>query len=229
MAKRGRQANLSFFAFTATPKHKTLAVFGRDGQPAHRYTMRQAIEEEFILDVLKHYTTLRDLLQAAQGLRGRSERRAQEGRAGAGALHEAAPAQHRAEDRGHGRALPGRHPAQDRRSRQGDGRDRLAPRSRSLQAELRSVHQGEGLRHQVAGGVLRHGAGRQARGRDLHRGGHEPRHHARRSCRRSSRPRSTRFCSWRRSTRPGSINRCCTRCSWTSGSPASRPCRRCRA
>lgn len=57
MAKRGRQANLSFFAFTATPKHKTLAVFGRNGQPAHRYTMRQAIEEAFILDVLKHYTT----------------------------------------------------------------------------------------------------------------------------------------------------------------------------
>ena len=57
MAKRGQQANLSFFAFTATPKHKTLAVFGRDGQPIHRYTMRQAIEEEFILDVLKHYTT----------------------------------------------------------------------------------------------------------------------------------------------------------------------------
>ena len=57
MAKRGKQANLSFFAFTATPKYKTLAVFGRDGRPAHRYTMRQAIEEEFILDVLKHYTT----------------------------------------------------------------------------------------------------------------------------------------------------------------------------
>ena len=57
MAKRGRQANLSFFAFTATPKHKTFAVFGRDGLPAHRYTMRQAIEEEFILDVLRHYTT----------------------------------------------------------------------------------------------------------------------------------------------------------------------------
>ena len=57
MAKRGRQANLSFFAFTATPKHKTLAVFGRDGESVHRYTMRQAIEEEFILDVLAHYTT----------------------------------------------------------------------------------------------------------------------------------------------------------------------------
>ena len=57
MAKRGRQANLSFFAFTATPKHKTLAVFGRNGEPTHRYTMRQAIEEGFILDVLKNYTT----------------------------------------------------------------------------------------------------------------------------------------------------------------------------
>ena len=57
MAKRGRQANLSFFAFTATPKHKTLKVFGRGGEPAHRYTMRQAIEEGFILDVLKHYTS----------------------------------------------------------------------------------------------------------------------------------------------------------------------------
>ena len=57
MAKRGRQGNLSFFAFTATPKHKTLAVFGRKGEPAHRYTMRQAIEEGFILDVLKNYTS----------------------------------------------------------------------------------------------------------------------------------------------------------------------------
>jgi type I restriction enzyme R subunit len=57
MAKRGRQANLSCFAFTATPKHKTLAVFGRHGAPFHRYTMRQAIEEGFIMDVLLHYTT----------------------------------------------------------------------------------------------------------------------------------------------------------------------------
>lgn len=62
MAKRGQQANISFFAFTATPKHKTLAVFGRAesgkaGQPFHRYTMRQAIEEGFVMDVLKHYTT----------------------------------------------------------------------------------------------------------------------------------------------------------------------------
>jgi type I restriction enzyme R subunit len=67
MAKRARQANLSLFAFTATPKHKTLKSFGRNGDPFHRYTMRQAIEEGFIMDVLRHYTTYKayfKLLQA---------------------------------------------------------------------------------------------------------------------------------------------------------------------
>ena len=57
MASRGHQANLSLFAFTATPKHSTLKQFGRDGKPVHRYSMRQAIEEGFILDVLQNYVT----------------------------------------------------------------------------------------------------------------------------------------------------------------------------
>lgn len=62
MAKRGRQPNISFFAFTATPKYKTLEVFGHPGndgkpEPFHLYSMRQAIEEKFIHDVLKYYTT----------------------------------------------------------------------------------------------------------------------------------------------------------------------------
>ena len=62
MAKRGRQPNLSFFGFTATPKYKTLEVFGERGpdgkpRPFHLYSMRQAIDEGFILDVLDHYTT----------------------------------------------------------------------------------------------------------------------------------------------------------------------------
>lgn len=62
MAARGRQANISFFAFTATPKGKTLELFGRTGlsgkpEPFHIYSMRQAIEEGFILDVVKNYTT----------------------------------------------------------------------------------------------------------------------------------------------------------------------------
>lgn len=58
--KRTKQPNLSFFAFTATPKFKTLAVFnepGADGKaPFHHYSMHQAIEEGFIHDVLKNYT-----------------------------------------------------------------------------------------------------------------------------------------------------------------------------
>ncbi len=62
MEARGKQDNLSFFAFTATPKTKTVEVFGTpDGQgipkPFHLYSMKQAIEEGFILDVLKNYTT----------------------------------------------------------------------------------------------------------------------------------------------------------------------------
>ena len=62
MASRGRQPNLSFFAFTATPKGKTLELFGtpgEDGKPEafHTYSMRQAIDEGFILDVLRNYTT----------------------------------------------------------------------------------------------------------------------------------------------------------------------------
>ncbi|GAB4196167.1 MAG: DEAD/DEAH box helicase family protein [Phycisphaeraceae bacterium] len=62
MAKRGKQPNISFFAFTATPKYKTLGVFGQPGpdgkpNPFHLYSMRQAIDEGFILDVLQNYTT----------------------------------------------------------------------------------------------------------------------------------------------------------------------------
>ena len=59
---RGKQNNISFFAFTATPKYKTLQVFGEKDEngkpePFHLYSMRQAIEEGFIKDVLLNYTT----------------------------------------------------------------------------------------------------------------------------------------------------------------------------
>lgn len=68
---QGRHANQSFFAFTATPKGPTLEVFGTptgsytsDGMPItapfHVYSMKQAIEEGFILDVLQDYTTIRE-------------------------------------------------------------------------------------------------------------------------------------------------------------------------
>lgn len=62
MLAHGKHKNLSFFAFTATPKDKTLEMFGTmypDGSfhPFHIYSMRQAIEEGFILDVLQNYMT----------------------------------------------------------------------------------------------------------------------------------------------------------------------------
>lgn len=64
MRLRGRLPNVSFFAFTATPKNKTLELFGTqlpDGsfESFSLYTMRQAIEEGFILDVLQNYTTFK--------------------------------------------------------------------------------------------------------------------------------------------------------------------------
>ena len=64
MARRQQPDNVSTFAFTATPKSKTLELFGdrrSDGSfaPFHLYSMRQAIEEGFILDVLASYTTCR--------------------------------------------------------------------------------------------------------------------------------------------------------------------------
>ncbi len=62
LAAQGNHSNMSFFAFTATPKEKTLQVFGikqSDGsyRPFHIYSMQQAIEEKFILDVLQNYMT----------------------------------------------------------------------------------------------------------------------------------------------------------------------------
>lgn len=62
LVSAGRHKNLSFFAFTATPKDKTLEIFGDEHQdgsfhPFHIYSMRQAIEEGFIMDVLSNYST----------------------------------------------------------------------------------------------------------------------------------------------------------------------------
>ena len=68
--KRNKQPNLSFFAFTATPKYKTLTVFDEPGEngkaPFHLYGMRQAIEEGFILDVLQNYTHYQRYYQLVQ-------------------------------------------------------------------------------------------------------------------------------------------------------------------
>lgn len=72
MMKRGKQSNISFYAFTATPKYKTLHVFNEPGlsghAPFHEYSMRQAIEEKFILDVLKNYTTYEAFFRIVQSV-----------------------------------------------------------------------------------------------------------------------------------------------------------------
>jgi type I restriction enzyme R subunit len=70
---RGPQPNISFFAFTATPRPVTLERFGRigpDGTPQafHLYSMRQAIEEGFILDVLQNYTTYQAYFQLEKAI-----------------------------------------------------------------------------------------------------------------------------------------------------------------
>ena len=66
--KNGKQANVSIFAFTATPKPTTIQLFGRlntkgQREAFHIYSMKQAIEEGFILDVLQNYTTYRTFYQ----------------------------------------------------------------------------------------------------------------------------------------------------------------------
>lgn len=73
IAKSGKQDNISFFAFTATPKAKTIEKFGtlgNDGNPHafHVYSMRQAIEERFILDVLQNYMTYKTFYKVAKSI-----------------------------------------------------------------------------------------------------------------------------------------------------------------
>jgi type I restriction enzyme R subunit len=74
--------NASYFAFTATPKNKTLEIFGEpnpqpDGkvkhEPFHSYTMKQAIQEGFILDVLESYTPIKSYYKLAKKVEGDPE------------------------------------------------------------------------------------------------------------------------------------------------------------
>ena len=78
MCTHGRHRNLSYFAFTATPKDVTLDIFGtrqRNGsfRPFHTYSMRQAIEEGFIHDVLANYTTYKTCYEIVRATEGNPE------------------------------------------------------------------------------------------------------------------------------------------------------------
>lgn len=78
MTERAESPNISYLAFTATPKNKTLELFGRkgpDGKPRefHLYSMKQAIEEGYILDVLKGYQAYETALKIAGNVEGEGE------------------------------------------------------------------------------------------------------------------------------------------------------------
>jgi len=83
MASRKMLTNASYFAFTATPKNKTLELFGESlspddegkikHRPFHIYTMKQAIEERFILDVLKNYTPVNSYYKLVKKIEGDPE------------------------------------------------------------------------------------------------------------------------------------------------------------
>ncbi len=81
MESRRLLPNASYFAFTATPKNKTLEIFGEPYEvggvvkhrPFHSYTMKQAIQEGFILDVLKHYTPVASYYRLTKKIEGDPE------------------------------------------------------------------------------------------------------------------------------------------------------------
>jgi len=81
MESRKLLPNASYFAFTATPKNKTLEIFGEPQEeggktkhrPFHSYTMKQAIQEGFILDVLKHYTPVESYYKLVKKVEGDPE------------------------------------------------------------------------------------------------------------------------------------------------------------
>ena len=81
MEARKLLPNASYFAFTATPKNKTLEIFGEPmtkadqikHRPFHSYTMKQAIQEGFILDVLTHYTPVDSYYKLVKTIEGDPE------------------------------------------------------------------------------------------------------------------------------------------------------------
>ena len=93
-SSRQRPGNASYFAFTAMPKHSTLSLFGRPRDatqpgstdnpptPFHTYTMQQAIEEGFILDVLRNYTCYKTALRLGTRFEAGDDRRVDKKSAG---------------------------------------------------------------------------------------------------------------------------------------------------
>ena len=142
MESRNLLANASYFAFTATPKNKTLEIFGtpvpEGGNtrhvPFHSYTMKQAIQERFIIDVLKDYTPVNSYYRLVKTVEGDPEFDHQAGREEAAPIRGGPRPRHPAEGGDHGRPLPraGGRPAEDRRPSAGHGGHEQHPASHHL-------------------------------------------------------------------------------------------------
>ncbi len=175
---RGPQPNLSFFAFTATPKGKTIDLFGRPGpsgkpEPFHVYSMRQAIEEGFILDVLQRYIdydTYYRIVKQADDDPEFPKRRASVALGRFLSLHPvnvgqrtAVIVEHFREQSPHGRP------------REGDGRHLVAPARGALHAGVRALPRRAWLHgYPPARCLQRHGP-RPRQRRGVHRARHEHR------------------------------------------------------
>lgn len=111
MASRKLLPNASYYAFTATPKNRTLEIFGDpepqgDGtvrhRPFHAYSMKQAVQEGFILDVLQHYTPVSSYYKLAKTVAGDPEFDARKAPKEVAALRGRAPARHPIQGGNHG-------------------------------------------------------------------------------------------------------------------------------
>ena len=133
MESRKLLPNASYFAFTATPKNKTLEIFGEpytEGgevkhRPFHSYTMKQAIQEGFILDVLKNYTPVESYYKLVKKIESDPEFDTKRAQKKAAALRREPRPCDPAQGRDHGRSFPraGNRPQEDRRAGPGDGGD----------------------------------------------------------------------------------------------------------
>ena len=164
--QRARQPNLSFFAFTATPKFRTKALFDEPGPsgapPFHEYTMRQAIEEGFVMDVLQNYTTYKrffGLIKQVEDDPDVPRRKAAKALGQYLEIHPVNIQQVVSVIVEHFRPL---RDVRARPARQGHARHGLPPGRREIQAGLRPLHRPPRLhRHPFAGGLL--GQGRRPR------------------------------------------------------------------
>jgi type I restriction enzyme R subunit len=227
---RGPQSNMSFFAFTATPRNVTLERFGIKGpnrlpQPFHLYSMRQAIEEGFILDVLQNYMTYKAYYQLEKAIEDDPElngRRGQRRVARFASLHPTAIGQKVEVIVEHFR----RHVITEL-----DGQAKAMIVTGSREHALRYYF---GVRDYIKVNGYKDVKALVAFSGDLELDGEKYTEAQVNGFSETELPKkfdkdATRFLSSPRNTRPASINQSCAPCTWSANSQAFRRCRRSRA